>query len=157
MGLSYVRGVSMGKKSRISPIFKKAFSYLFKKPATTKYPFVKPELPPDTRGKLVYDITACNAIDFGVGSDFRIDVKSITGTNCRVCMRDCPTQAIKIVEVEGRKRPQIDLNKCIFCCQCVESCPRDAIRQSGFYELATTNKDSLIMKPTLNKSKGASQ
>ena len=30
------------KKSRISPIFKRAVSHIFTKPATTKYPFVKP-------------------------------------------------------------------------------------------------------------------
>jgi formate hydrogenlyase subunit 6/NADH:ubiquinone oxidoreductase subunit I len=127
-------------KSRISPILKRAVSHLFTKPATTKYPFVKPTLPPDSRGKLVYEITSCNAIDFGSGPDFRLDIKAMRGSNCRVCQRDCPTGAIEIVEVEGKKRPQIDLNKCIFCYQCVESCPRDAIKQSELYELAQLTK-----------------
>jgi formate hydrogenlyase subunit 6/NADH:ubiquinone oxidoreductase subunit I len=144
-------------KSRISPIFKRAVSHIFTKPATTKYPFVKPKLPPDSRGKLVYEIKSCNAIDFGSGSDFRLDIKAMRGSNCRVCERDCPTGAIEIVEVEGKKRPQIDLNKCIFCYQCVESCPRDAIKQSELYELATTDKGSLVMKPEYKDKKGASQ
>ncbi len=39
------------KKSRISPIFKRAASHIFTKPATTKYPFVKPTLPEDFRGQ----------------------------------------------------------------------------------------------------------
>ena len=145
------------KKSRISPIFKRAISHLFTKPATTKYPFVKPQLPPDSRGKLVYEITACNAIDFGSGPDFRLDVKSVTGANCRVCVRDCPAKAIELVEVDGRKRPQIDLNKCIFCYQCVETCPREAIKQSDLYELATTDKATLVMKPKPETSRSTQQ
>jgi formate hydrogenlyase subunit 6/NADH:ubiquinone oxidoreductase subunit I len=145
------------KKSRISPIFKRALSHIFTKPATTKYPFTKPTLPPDSRGKLVYEIKACNAIDFGSGEDFRIDIKSITGTSCRVCERDCPAKAIEIVEVDGKKRPQIDLNRCIFCYQCVETCPRAAIKQSDLYELATTDKGALVMKPEYSNKKGASQ
>lgn len=137
----------MAKKTRISPIFKRAASHIFTKPATTKYPFVKPTLPKDSRGSPVYEITACNVIDWGTNGSFTLDVKPIVGTHCRVCERDCPVKAIKFVEVEGKKRPQIDLNKCIFCHQCVESCPRAAIKASDLYELATTDKSSLVIKP----------
>ena len=136
----------MTKKSRISPIFKRAISHIFTKPATTKYPFVKPTLSKDFRGQTVYEIKSCNIIDIGAGlPGLTLDVKSIVGSNCRVCERDCPSKAIEIVEVEcGKKRPQINLNKCIFCHQCVESCPRAAIKSSIFYELATTDKCALI-------------
>jgi formate hydrogenlyase subunit 6/NADH:ubiquinone oxidoreductase subunit I len=139
----------MAKKSRISPIFKRAASHIFTKPATEKYPFVKPHIPDDARCKTVYEIKSCNIIDIGAGlrDDLTLDVRSIVGTSCNVCVRDCPTGAIEIVDVEGKKRPQINLNKCIFCHQCVESCPRGAIKSSTFYELATTDKDCLIMKP----------
>ena len=41
------------KKSRISPMFKRTLSHIFTKPSTTKYPFVKPKLPEDFRGKQV--------------------------------------------------------------------------------------------------------
>jgi len=136
------------RRSRISPIFKRAVSHIFTKPATTKYPFVKPTLPADSRGQIVYEIKECNIIDPGKSPGFTLDVSSIMGSNCRVCYRDCPAKAIEIVEVEGgKKRPQIDLNKCIFCYQCVESCPRHAIKASELYELATTDKGALIMKP----------
>jgi formate hydrogenlyase subunit 6/NADH:ubiquinone oxidoreductase subunit I len=137
----------MPKKSRISPILKRAASHIFTKPATTKYPFVKPTLPKDSRGQPIYEITSCNVIDLGQ-DNFTLDVRSITGSNCRVCERDCPTKAIEIVDIgDGKKRPQINLNKCIFCYQCVESCPRKAIKASDLYELATTDKGALIMKP----------
>ena len=141
------------KKSRITPIFKRAASHLFSKPATTKYPFVKPTLPEDSRGKVVYEITDCNIIDFGEDRDFTLDVRAIVGSNCRVCQRDCPTNAIEIVEIDGKRRVQIDLNKCIFCHQCVETCPRKAIKASDFYELATTDKGALVMKPDFKKEK----
>jgi formate hydrogenlyase subunit 6/NADH:ubiquinone oxidoreductase subunit I len=142
------------RKSRISPILRRAISHIFTKPATTKYPFVKPTLSPDFRGKVVYEITSCNIIDLGKNPGLTLDVKSITGSNCRVCVRDCPAKAIEIVEVEGgKKRPQIDLNKCVFCYQCVESCPRQAIKGSELYELATTDKGSLIMKPNPKEEK----
>jgi formate hydrogenlyase subunit 6/NADH:ubiquinone oxidoreductase subunit I len=149
----------MTKKSRISPIFKRAASHIFTKPATTKYPFVKPKLPDDARGKTVYEIKSCNIIDIGTGKNgLTLDVQSIVGSNCRVCVRDCPAKAIEIVEIEGgRKRPQINLNKCIFCHQCVESCPREAIKSSDFYELATTDKFALIMKPNPNATEAKSQ
>ena len=141
------------KKSRISPMWRRAASHIFTKPATTKYPFVKPILPDDLRGQVKYEIKDCNIIDLGSGQSFTLDVHSITGSNCRVCERDCPAKAIEIVEIEGnKKRPQIDLNKCVFCHQCVESCPRGAIKSSMLYELATTNKASLIMKPKEEKT-----
>ena len=139
------------KKSRISPIFRRAASHIFTKPATTKYPFVKPVLPEDARCKTVYTIESCNVIDIGTGSGgLTLDVRSIVGSNCRVCVRDCPAAAIEIVEVEGKRRPQIRFDKCIFCHQCVESCPRGAIKSSVFYELATTDKCALIQKPQSN-------
>jgi formate hydrogenlyase subunit 6/NADH:ubiquinone oxidoreductase subunit I len=145
----------MPKKSRISPIFKRAASHIFTKPATTKYPFVKPQLPEDARCKTVYEIKSCNIIDIGTGlkGGLTLDVKSIVGSSCRVCVRDCPAGAIEIVEVEGKTRPQIRLDKCIFCHQCVESCPRGAIKSSDLYELATTNKCALIQKPNLKETK----
>ena len=147
----------MSKKSRtrISPIFKRALSHIFTKPATSKYPFVRPPLPKDSRGSPIYEITSCNIIDFGSGPDFTLDVKSIVGSNCRVCERDCPVKAIEIVEVDGKKRPQINLNKCIFCHQCVESCPRKAIKASDLFELATTDKSSLLIKPEYKKKEKA--
>ncbi len=147
----------MTKKSRISPMLKRAASHIFSKPATTKYPFVKPQLPPDSRGKPVYQITDCNVIELTGKTENRLtlDVKPIMHANCRICFRDCPANAIEIVEIEGgKKRPQIDLNRCIFCYQCVESCPRKAIKASELYELATTQKQSLIMKP---EEEGAKQ
>jgi ech hydrogenase subunit F len=124
----------MTKKSRFSPMLKRAVKHIFTKPATTKYPFVKPELPEDFRGRQVYDIKLC--------------------IGCGLCSRDCPAKAIEMVEIEGKRRPQFKLDQCIFCYQCAESCPRNAIKSSDFFELATTDKSSLVIKPQASAQKG---
>jgi formate hydrogenlyase subunit 6/NADH:ubiquinone oxidoreductase subunit I len=126
----------MGKKSKSSvrPMVKALLSNLFKKPATCQYPIVKAEVPEGFRGKQVYDINLC--------------------ISCGLCSRDCPAAAIEMVEVDGKRRPLFHLDQCIFCYQCAESCPRNAIKSSKIFELATTDKSSLVVKPEEKVQKG---
>ena len=123
----------MGKKPTLSPMIKEALSQLFTKPATSKYPFVKAEVPEGFRGKQVFDITLC--------------------VSCGLCSRDCPAKAIEMVEVEGKRRPLFHLDLCIFCYQCAESCPRNAIKSSDLFELASTNKSDLVVTPQASSKK----
>lgn len=104
-----------------------AFNQLFKKPATGKYPFVKCVPAEGFRGKQVFDINLC--------------------ISCGLCSKDCPAKAIEMVNVEGKKRPLFLLDRCIFCYQCAESCPKNAIKSTEFFELATTDKASLVIRP----------
>lgn len=113
---------------------KALLSNLFKKPATSKYPFVKAEVPEGFRGRQVYDIDLC--------------------ISCGLCSRDCPAKAIEMVEVDGKRRPLFHLDLCVFCYQCAESCPREAIKSSKFFELASTDKSALVVKPEENAQKG---
>jgi formate hydrogenlyase subunit 6/NADH:ubiquinone oxidoreductase subunit I len=113
---------------------KELLSHLFKKPATSKYPLVKAVVPKDFRGKQVYDPDLC--------------------ISCGLCSRDCPAKAIEMVEVDGKRRPLFHLDLCIFCYQCAESCPRNAIKSSTFFELATTDKSALVVKPEESSQKG---
>jgi formate hydrogenlyase subunit 6/NADH:ubiquinone oxidoreductase subunit I len=108
-------------------MFRRAGSNIFKKPATSKYPFVKPQLPSDSRGRPIFDVTLC--------------------IGCGLCSKDCPSKAIEMVEFKGRKRPQFRLDKCIFCYQCAGSCRKEAIKSSTAFEMATTDKSTLTMKP----------
>jgi formate hydrogenlyase subunit 6/NADH:ubiquinone oxidoreductase subunit I len=62
-----------------------------------------------------------------------------------------------MVEVNGKRRPKFLLDRCIFCYQCAESCPRNAIKSSVFYELATTDKSSLVIEPQASNQKGEGQ
>jgi formate hydrogenlyase subunit 6/NADH:ubiquinone oxidoreductase subunit I len=115
------------RKLTISPMVKEVLSQLFKKPATSKYPFKKAQVPEDFRGRQVFDITLC--------------------ISCGLCSRDCPAQAIEMVEVDGKRRPLFHLDLCVFCYQCAESCPRNAIKSTTFFELASTDKSDLVLKP----------
>ena len=119
----------MAKKLRVPQIFERTLSNFFNKPATSMYPFVKPQLPDNFRGQPLFDIRLC--------------------VGCGLCGKECPSRAIEMVEVDGKNRPQFRLDKCIFCYQCADTCRKKAIKSSTFYELAAMNKSSLIMKPQL--------
>ncbi|MCL2359108.1 MAG: 4Fe-4S binding protein [Nitrososphaerota archaeon] len=117
----------MVKKSRVPAVFKTVLENVFTKPATKSYPHQKPNLSEKFRGQPVFDFSAC--------------------IGCGLCSRDCPAKAIEMVLTEGKKHPQLNLSKCVFCYQCAETCPKKAIHISCIYELATTDKSSLVMKP----------
>jgi len=127
--------VKMGNK-RISPMIKEVISRFFSKPVTEKYPFVKAKVPEGFRGKQLFNIDLC--------------------ISCGLCSRDCPSNAIEMVEVDGKRRPLFHLDLCIFCYQCAESCPRNAIKSSVFFELASNDKKDLILKPEANNKTGGS-
>ncbi len=117
----------MGKKLRIPKLAKNAVEQVFTKPATSNYPFDKPKLADNFRGQPIFDFSAC--------------------IGCGMCSRDCPAKAIEMVLVNGKKRPELNLSKCIFCYQCADTCPKKAIKNSCNYELATTDKSTLIKIP----------
>ena len=117
----------MVKKPRAPSMLERAIKLTFSKPATAMYPAQKPHLPDKYRGKPVFDYSVC--------------------IGCGLCTKDCPAKAIEMVKVDGKRRPQINLSRCVFCYQCAETCPRKAICNSCFYELATTDKSTLVVKP----------
>jgi formate hydrogenlyase subunit 6/NADH:ubiquinone oxidoreductase subunit I len=120
----------MARKIHVPQMFERVVSYLFTEPATTTYPFTKPQLSDNFRGQPAFDIKLC--------------------INCGLCSKECPARAIEMIEVNGKRYPQFRLDRCIFCFHCSESCPRNAIKSSSCFELATTDKLSLIMTPQLS-------
>jgi len=109
-------------------------SAVFKKPFTHQYPIIKPKVPEGLRGRQIFHPERC--------------------ISCGLCARDCPAEAIDMVDVSGKKMPLIHLDSCIFCYVCVENCPRNALTESTFFELASTNKESLALKPEKPRSEG---
>lgn len=104
-----------------------AFKHLFKKPATIVGPPDAQSVQKGYRGKLIFDPTDC--------------------INCKLCVRDCPSNAIKVIN-EGTKENKkmkiiLNMGNCIFCCQCADSCPKNCISYSQRIYLSTFNKDEL--------------
>lgn len=97
---------------------------LFRKAATTRYPFVKAQMPKDFRGKIKFTPAKC--------------------IGCKACMRDCPAGAITIRKVGEKKfEAEIDIARCIYCAQCVDSCPRKALESTPEFELAQRDPTKL--------------
>ncbi|MGB8779160.1 MAG: 4Fe-4S binding protein [Candidatus Bathyarchaeia archaeon] len=124
----------MAKKRKLSPMLKEVIAQIFTKPATQKYPAVRPKIPEGFRGKQIFDINLC--------------------ISCGLCASDCPAKAIEMVDVEGKKRPLFHLDRCVFCYQCAEGCPRNAIKETGFFELASTSKCDLVIRPETDHKNG---
>ena len=70
-------------------------------------------------------------------------------TSCMLCMRACPTAAIRIVAPRGEDKKRhleefdIDFGLCCFCGLCEESCNFCAIKMAPKYEFSTENKSDL--------------
>jgi formate hydrogenlyase subunit 6/NADH:ubiquinone oxidoreductase subunit I len=99
---------------------------LFRRPATTKYPFVKWEMPDGFRARPVVHTENC--------------------IGCKMCVRNCPAAAIQI-EDKGDKRFQatIDLGRCVYCGQCAFVCPKKTIELTKDFELAAFDRASLVV------------
>ncbi|MCD6304908.1 MAG: 4Fe-4S binding protein [Deltaproteobacteria bacterium] len=62
---------------------------------------------------------------------------------CVLCMKACPTKAIRIRE--GKARIE---GVCIDCCECVRVCPRGAVQAITSERLDLTDKDHIIVSPS---------
>ncbi|MDD5155088.1 MAG: 4Fe-4S binding protein [Candidatus Omnitrophica bacterium] len=105
-------------------IAKQLMKSLFKRPATINYPAHRSDMGRGFRGKLRFDPKLC--------------------IGCKMCMRDCPSGAIKISQAADKKfEAEINLGKCIYCGQCVDSCPKKALQITGEFELAKLDPNKL--------------
>jgi len=110
------------------PIFREVLRTAPRRRATLLYPFEKRDVPSDYRGKIEIDYSLC--------------------VGCGLCVKECLPQALELVTLpDGSKRPRYYVARCTFCAQCVESCPRNAIKSTQVYELATYNRRAEVVEP----------
>jgi len=117
----------MPKKRRLPALIKDMGSCFFKKPFTQEYPFVKVQAPQGYRGRQIFNPEKC--------------------ISCGLCERECPAEAIQLVQVSGKRMPKFFLDRCIFCYLCAEGCPREAIKLSTDFEMSTTDTKDLLVTP----------
>ena len=111
-------------KTKLGKMVAEVLQTFLEKPATVLYPYEKLEMPDKFRGKLVFYPEKC--------------------IGCMLCMKDCPSNAIKIKKLpDGKFEAEIDLDKCIYCAQCVDSCPRKALEATKDVELAQLDSGKL--------------
>jgi formate hydrogenlyase subunit 6/NADH:ubiquinone oxidoreductase subunit I len=98
---------------------------LFTRPVTERYPFEKRPAPERFRGQLVWDPEKC--------------------TGCKVCLRDCPADAIELKVVDKKAKRfvlRFHVDRCTYCAQCVVNCTFDCLDMSHEqWELAALEKD----------------
>jgi len=116
------------------------FRNLTSRPVTRFYPFENAEVPEGFRGTPRFKSENC--------------------IGCRVCMRDCPSDAIQIEVqtlpptepvVEGQPAPKpkkkitmiLYLDRCVHCARCAEVCPKDAIALDKEFAVAAFSRDAL--------------
>lgn len=111
-------------KTRLGKMVMEVLRTFLTKPATNLYPKEKLEMPDKFRGKIIFYPEKC--------------------IGCMLCMKDCPSNAIKITKLpDGKFEAEIDLDKCIYCAQCVDSCPRKALEATKDTELAQLDSGKL--------------
>lgn len=109
---------------RPGKMIRQVIESFFKKPATLMYPYIKEDTPKSFRGKMKFRPERC--------------------IGCKLCMRDCPSNAINIKKVgEKEFEVELDLGKCIYCGQCVDSCMKKAIEVTNEFELAVLDREKL--------------
>jgi len=100
--------------------------HVIRRPVTVLYPYEPTRPAPGLRGRPQIDMTKC--------------------IGCGICSRGCPAGAM---QMEGRKAEatlRIHLDRCLFCGECERSCPQGAIELTADYELATAERDQLVLE-----------
>lgn len=110
--------------------------HLGRRAVTVQYPEERDKIPERSRGIVV------------LLSDK--ETGELNCTACMLCMRSCPTAAIRIEAPRGEDKKRhlksfvVDHTICCFCGLCEQACNFSAIKMANKYEFSTLNKNDLI-------------
>lgn len=90
---------------------------------TIPYPAQAPTLPERFRGRPTIDVSRCQE-------------------DCRACVDACPTDAI----TKDEQGLGLDLGRCLFCTDCTQACPEEALHYTSEYRLAARTRADLVLK-----------
>lgn len=144
---AYLPAILIGMKITMKRFIE---GFIFRKHNTILYPEKKRDYSDRFRGKHFISVDP---------------TKTENCTACFLCETICPAECIHIVAeerdedhnphgVKKEKKPasfDIDILRCCFCGFCEEACPKDAIKLSTNYEMATYNREDAIMDLDLLK------
>ena len=125
----------------ILPYLGRAFTNLFRKPATEKFPLEDaPKAQPNYRGRIAYDPTLC--------------------LNCGLCSRVCSPSAItRTIKTLPNGDSEItlafDMTSCTFCGTCADFCVKHAIKMTDDYMIVGTKPEDFLVSGTFIKKKPA--
>lgn len=93
---------------------------------TVGYPKTAPAMPQRFRGRPFIDAGRC-----------------AHAAGCAVCGQVCPSGAIAFEE----GMPVLDMGRCVFCGVCARACKAEALRFTGDWRLASTDRQALLIRP----------
>lgn len=118
------------EKTRMFTLAGRVLKNLFRKPATTQYPFEPVDYPERMRGHIRIQIENC--------------------ISCGLCMRSCPSQAIQVDRKAGTWT--IDRFDCVQCGSCVNVCPKKCLyMEKGYTAPDVTKKSETFTRPVEEK------
>jgi formate hydrogenlyase subunit 6/NADH:ubiquinone oxidoreductase subunit I len=101
-----------------------ALRQFLRKPATQLYPSVPAQIPDRFRGQIVFHPEQC--------------------VGCNLCQKDCPSGALTIHKVAPKRfEAVLDVDRCLFCAQCVDSCNKHSLEATQRFELAALRRGDL--------------
>lgn len=117
-------------KTRMFTLTGRVLKNLFRRPATTQYPFEPVEYPERMRGHVRIEMEKC--------------------ITCGLCARSCPSQAIAVDRKAGTWT--IERFDCVQCGSCVLACPKKCLfMEKGYTEPDILKKSETFTKPQEEK------